>query len=98
MYSARAIGQYFFWQWHFFGAIQGRLTIKNLAATICLQSCATQSHIVTTFFVVLPDMFFRVNGDLFQNSQKHDGLRQFVIEYALNLLFFDKNTKHRTKL
>ena len=39
-----------FRQWHFFGAIQGRLTIKNHAATIFLQSCATRSHIVTTFF------------------------------------------------
>lgn len=57
-----------------------------------------KSHRNHVFFVVLPDMFFRANGDLFQNSQKHDGLRQFVIEYALNLLFFDKNTKHRTKL
>lgn len=58
VYSARAIGQYFFGSGTFFCANQGRLTIKNHAATICLQSCATQSHIVTTFFVVLPDMFF----------------------------------------
>lgn len=57
-----------------------------------------KSHRNHVFFVALPDMFFRANGDLFQNSQKHDGLQQFVIEYALNLLFFDKKTKHRTKL
>lgn len=71
VYSARAIGQYFFWQWHFFGAIQGRLTIKNLAATICLQSCATQSHIVTTFFLWFCPICFFVSMAIYFKIRKN---------------------------
>ena len=50
VYSARAIVRFFSWT-ALLGAIEGRLTIENHAATICLQSRATRRHIVTTGFL-----------------------------------------------